>query len=168
MLIILLGYMGCGKSVVGQLLAEKLNYSFIDLDREIEKRTGQTIADLFKNEGEEYFRKIESETLNQLIKSNKTVMAVGGGTPCFNNNMELMNDNATAVYLKTPAGVLFSRLIKEPATRPLIKDLTSIQLMDYIIDTLIVREKFYNKAKWVIETEKLSIKKVTECIAERL
>src|SRR5690625_4226660 len=113
MMIVLSGYMGSGKSVIGKELARKLNYSFVDLDEEIEKNQGMKIPEIFSSKGEIYFRKIEIEVLKSCLKlEENTILALGGGTPCYGHNLEMIkkNPDTTLIYLKVDLKTLTARL----------------------------------------------------------
>ena len=154
MQIILLGYMGSGKSSVGKKLAKKLNVDFIDLDSYIEEREGCSIAALFAEKGEIYFRKVEHQALEELVKSKtKYVLAVGGGTPCYANNIELINKVDQSVYLKTSIAELYKRLVKNKQKRPLIKDIADDKLQEFIAKHLFERSGFYEQAKLTVLTD---------------
>lgn len=117
--IFLVGFMGCGKTTIGSLLAQKLNYNFIDTDEEIEKQGQLSIIDLFKEKGEQSFREHETEILQQiLINENSAVIATGGGMPCFYENMEKMLREGFVIYLKcTPEEI--AKRVAGKNSRPL-------------------------------------------------
>src|ERR1700674_2571155 len=124
MRVYLLGFMGSGKSHWGKLLSEKLTLPFFDLDTEITNQENISITEIFATKGEEYFRMLEKETLHILTESHESfVMACGGGTPCFFNNIDFMNNNGITVWLNTRMEVLYDRLLKDKEERPLLKDL---------------------------------------------
>lgn len=144
--------MGAGKTYHGQLLSNKLSYQFIDLDHYIEQREQQSIYEIFLNKGEKYFRFIENKYLTELLDSHQLsnfVLSVGGGTPCFYNNMRLIN-NSCSIYLRTSIETLYKRLLLSKYTRPLLKHLSDIELKEYIIATLTTREPFYATAKIIV------------------
>src|SRR5690606_7293016 len=121
MKITLLGYMGSGKSTMGNQLATDLGFDFIDLDQYIESKENTNISGLFKNLGEIKFRKIEHERLKEVLNLPKnTVIALGGGTPVYYNNMDLINEHSHSVYLRLSPVQLFERLKNDKANRPLI------------------------------------------------
>jgi len=132
------------------MLAEKCTALFIDMDEMIESRSGKTITEIFRSQGEGMFRVTEKEVLNQLVKScEDLVVATGGGTACFFDNMEVMNKNGTTVYLKFSPGLLFERLRDDMHHRPLLAE--QKDLKKYIAASLAEREKFYHKAQYIIQ-----------------
>jgi shikimate kinase len=156
MRIILIGFMGSGKSVTGKKLAAKLDCDFFDLDNLIEERYKMTIPALFAKFGEEQFRKLESKALKEILKTDNYVLSCGGGTPCFNNNMKLIKKAGISIYLKMTPKALSNRLARSYKKRPLIKDLPKEQLPDTIEIMLENRERFYNQSN--ITVNGLSLK----------
>lgn len=151
-LIFICGFMGCGKTTQGKKLAKEIGYYFIDLDDYISNQYDKTITDLFKEIGEEEFRKIESKALQECIQDNlKALIAVGGGTPCFGNNMDLMTTNGLVVYLKMDSDALYNRLFNAKQDRPLIKDKADEEMLLYIENILKTREPFYEKAQIITD-----------------
>lgn len=149
-LVFICGFMGCGKTTQGKKLAKELGYYFIDLDDYIEKQREMTITELFQEVGEEAFRKIETEALQECIDGNlKALIATGGGTPCFNDNMKLMLNSGKVVYLKMDPKALYNRLFNAKGDRPLINGKENEEMFLYIENLLKVREEFYNKAQIV-------------------
>lgn len=146
-IIYLIGFMGSGKSTVGKKLASLLEWSYIDLDKKIEEKTGKTIPELFSENGEEYFRNIESEVLRSLKFQTNTVISTGGGTPCHEDNIDFMNETGLTIYLKLNPVQLKSRLSESKGERPLIKDLSNEDLLAFIENKLALREQFYCKAE---------------------
>ena len=118
--IILIGYMGSGKSTLGRKIARKLNYEFLDTDSAIEEKEGLTIAAIFEQFGEVHFRKLETNILLSLKGKEKIVIATGGGMPCFNGNMNLLNELGRTFYLKRSVNELVHRLVNAKRVRPLI------------------------------------------------
>lgn len=155
--IYIIGFMGSGKTTLGKKLAAGLQWSFIDLDKEIEDKAGKTINEIFSDSGEEFFRKLESGTLRNLDIQKDTVISVGGGAPCFSNNMDFMNKTGIVVYLRLTPGQLKSRLSRESYKRPLLKDITKNNLHQYIEEKLSERENIYNKASIIINGMNLNI-----------
>lgn len=149
--------MGSGKTSTGKALAEKMGFEFADLDRVIESETQSTIAELFKDQGEQTFRKLEYDTLNRLLKKDSLVLSTGGGTACFFNAMETINKNSVSVYLKMSADSLFNRLVNERSKRPLIKDLGEKELRHFISELLFIREPYYNKAHYKVKAKEIQI-----------
>lgn len=147
MKIFLIGFMGCGKTTLGKKLAVKHGFELLDLDHEIERLTGDTVAGYFSVHGEDAFRKLESETLKNYSYAENCIIATGGGTPCFFDNMDWMNANGTTVYIELSAVSLAKRLEKGIAKRPLLRGLTAEGVVDFIEDKLTVRGPFYQQAK---------------------
>ncbi len=167
MKIVLLGYMGSGKSVVGRALAEKLQLVFLDLDDEIKVQEGRDIPEIFKTLGEIYFRRKETEVLQSLLNSDKDfVLSLGGGTPCYGKNLQLIKNSGetTLIYLKTSLEELKKRLWREKGTRPLIQDLGSPEVLeDFIRKHLFERNFYYNQSDLIILTDR---KEIGEIVAE--
>ena len=133
MKIILLGYMGSGKTTIGTQLAKKLYQDFTDLDEYIEKKENKTITEIFKEKGEIYFRKIEHTYLKKFINENDTyVLSLGGGTPCYANNMNIISKETDlhSIYLKASVGTLYDRLKNNSSKRPLLAKLTKESLIE--------------------------------------
>ena len=161
--------MGCGKSAVGKQLADKLNFDFIDSDLFIEKKHQKSIPEIFMTEGEDKFRNLEHNCLEDIIAemNNKNIIiSTGGGTPCFYDNMELMNGSGITIYLQISAEALMNRLRNEKSTRPLIKDLTDEKLKNYIQENLKQREVYYLQARHTVNAE--NMEGVLEDIVELL
>lgn len=172
MIIILIGYMASGKSTIGKKLAKKLKCDLVDLDDYIEEKEQLTVTEIFKNKGEIYFRKQETHYLKELLASkSQIILSLGGGTPCFGNNMELiLNEaNAKSIYLKASLPKLVKKLIKKKAKRPLIAHLeTEEELTEFIGKHLFERSAFYNQAEVVISTDNKSKKDITNEIIAKL
>tara|TARA_B100000809_G_scaffold75896_1_gene73583 strand:- start:327 stop:824 length:498 start_codon:yes stop_codon:yes gene_type:complete len=165
MRIFLIGFMGCGKSTIGKKLAKTLSCKFIDLDKYIEGKTGESIQQIFKEKGEKYFRVLETESLMEICKSDNLVIATGGGTPCFFDNMQRILDKGICIYLKMEANNLAKRLSKEKSKRPLIENLTEKYLVNFIRKKLVEREVFYNKANHIIQAKNISEKDIIKLIS---
>ena len=154
MKIFLVGFMGCGKTYLGQQLAHKLRLPFFDLDHQIEEKEGKTIAAVFKDTGEEYFRLLEKEVLYLLSESHDSfVMATGGGTPCFYNNIGYMKNGGTVMWLHCSADIIYNRLITEKEKRPLVKDLDGSELYAYIVKKYADRKIYYEQAQITINED---------------
>ena len=155
----LLGLPGSGKSTLGSQLAKHFGLHFIDLDVEIEKTAGQSIEQIFNKFGEPYFRKIEQNTLKEVVGDESGfVMAVGGGTPCYNDNMQLLNKSGQTIFLDVPTDVLCERLWNDVTlTRPLLLGLSADGLKEKIEGLSNERQKFYKEAKLRIQGSDISI-----------
>ncbi|KAA5534237.1 shikimate kinase [Paenimyroides baculatum] len=148
--IILVGYMGSGKTTVGKKLNQNLNIDFIDLDEFIEQKEGLKMAKIFKRKGEIYFRKQENIWLNQLLKENKSlIISLGGGTPCYaNNHLRLQDENVISFYLKASIETLVSRL-KQNSDRPLLENIDDLN--SFVGQHVLERSYFYNFSKYKID-----------------
>lgn len=149
--IFLIGFMGCGKSHWGRLLAENLGLPFQDLDDLITSRTGKSIPEIFTQNGESRFRQLEHEALQSLTGIPPSVIATGGGTPCFYDHMEWMNRNGLSIYLKTAPSVLAERLRNDKTIRPLLTEVKDSDLKAFIAEKLKEREAFYSQAELILE-----------------
>ncbi len=152
----LTGFMGSGKTHWGKRWAQARHYTFIDLDEAIENEEGKLIADIFEHKGEKYFRKIEAATLRSYAGLTDTIVACGGGTPCFHNNMEWMNDHGITIYLKTTAPEILERVLLEQDKRPLLKKMNPAELLFFIEQKLKERAPFYDAAKQILLSENLT------------
>lgn len=168
MILFLIGYMASGKTTIGKTLSKKLGYTFIDLDDYIVEKEMKTVNDIFKSKGEIYFRKTESFLLNEIIKNNdKLVLSLGGGTPCYGNNMNLLlkAPNAKTIYLKTPISIIVKRLKKEKSKRPLISHIETEDLLTgFIAKHLFERSQYYNQANLTISTDNKTEREIVETI----
>ncbi|MBK5721284.1 shikimate kinase [Dysgonomonas sp. Marseille-P4677] len=153
--IFLIGYMGAGKTTAGRELARILELEFIDLDHFIQARFQKTVNELFQDVGEREFRNIERNMLKEVGEFENVVISTGGGTPCFFDNADYMNNAGTTVYLKATPEALSSRLNTCKDKRPLIKDKNEEELYDFVVESLQRREPFYSKAHIIFETEEL-------------
>lgn len=165
MIITLVGYMGTGKSHISNILSSKLNFKLFDLDQEISNKFELSIAEIFKNHGEIFFRKAEKETLNEILSSEESViLSVGGGTPVYYDNMESINDKSISIYLRTGVSTLTERLKKNKQKRPLIAKIADEDLPEFIAKHLFERNSFYSKAHYIVDTDQ----KTTEEVAEEI
>ncbi len=153
MRIYLVGFMGSGKSTMGRKMSKHSGLNFIDLDKYIEERSFKTIPTLFSEEGEAGFREKERRSLEEVSHFENVIISTGGGTPCFFDNMELMNRTGFTVYLAPPVEILAKRILKSNTERPLVLGKSNEELMEYIRETLLVRAPFYEKAKLIIREE---------------
>lgn len=149
-MIFLIGYMGCGKTTTGRKLAKRLNLPFIDLDKSIESKYGQTITEIFHEKGEPGFRTIERDVLLEILSGLPAVISLGGGTPCFFDNLLLMQSKGKIIYLKMSAESLATRLLSAKTNRPLIAGKSEDELIAYISESLIHREPYYRQADIII------------------
>ena len=149
--IFVLGFMGSGKSSLGERLANRLGRDFVDLDKLIEEKEGKSISEIFSEKGETYFREIETKTLNDLKSESECVVSLGGGAPCSELNLSFIGSNGMSIYIKEPEDILFGRLRDKKQDRPLIANLSDDELRHFISDKLSEREKFYNRADFTYE-----------------
>lgn len=156
--IFIVGYMGSGKTTVGKQLAKTLSLSFVDVDAYIEKKYRKTISDLFGEKGEEGFRKIESRALREVAEFEDVVVSTGGGTPCFYDNMEIMNGAGVTIYLEVHPKVLADHLLASKTVRPLIAGMQQEELVPFIKEHLARREEYYRKAQIVYHIDHMFTK----------
>lgn len=149
--IILIGYMGSGKTTVGKALSKETGMMFYDLDWYIESRMRKTVAQIFAEKGEEGFRKIEHNMLHEVAEFENVIISCGGGTPCFFDNIDYINQQGEVVYLKATPEVLYRHLLMGKTERPLIKNKTPEELVAYITEQVAKREEFYNKARYTLD-----------------
>lgn len=170
--IIIIGYMGSGKTTVGRALAHNLGLSFYDLDWYIESRMHKTVKQLFDEKGEAGFRLIERNLLHELAEFENIVISCGGGTPCFFDNMAYLNAQGDTVYLKATPDVLYGHLKMGKTVRPLLLDKTEDEVQTFISRQLAEREIYYNKAKYTLDVSlmdnyekiKISVQKLRELL----
>ena len=168
--IVLMGYMGSGKSLIGRNLARKLKYDYLDLDNFIEIQEKKKISEIFTDKGEIYFRNKESLYLKVILEGSKnTIISLGGGTPCFAGNLENIKQdkNSKSVYLQTSLEELMLRLFAEREKRPLISHITSKdELNDFVRKHLFERSFYYNQADYKVITDKKGPDQISEeCIS---
>lgn len=160
----LIGFMGTGKSYWGKLWSQAKGLSFYDLDEEIEKAEGKKVTEIFNEKDEKYFRAKEKQILHTFFEKENFILSCGGGTPCFFNNMEKMNEQGVTIYLKTDIDELVKRLSAEKEIRPLIKEVKDELLKDFILQKLNDREPFYQKAMYHFNTAYLSVENFKKII----
>ncbi len=165
--IYLIGFMGSGKTTCGKKLASRLGYDFIDLDEMIENKHRITIPNIFSKYDENTFRLIEQNTLKQTFDLQKHVIATGGGTPCFFNNMDLMNASGLTIYIRMHPKSLHQRLKASKKKRPLIEQRPEGEVLTYIEEMLNRREVFYNQARIVVKGENLDINDILKKLQEK-
>ncbi len=149
--VILIGYMGAGKTTVGRALAKELGLQFYDLDWYIENRRRKKVAQIFAELGEDGFRQIEHNMLHEVAEFENVVISCGGGTPCFFDNIDYMNQQGQVVYLRCSPEVLHGHLLMGKTERPLLKGKSPDELVAFIREQLSVREPFYNKARYQLD-----------------
>ncbi|WP_019036093.1 shikimate kinase [Prevotella amnii] len=163
--ILLIGYMGAGKTTIGKVLSDEMNIPFYDLDWYIEARMHRNIKQLFEERGEEGFRKIEQAMLHEVAENENVIIACGGGTPCFFDNMDYMNRQGTTVYLKAIPEVLYAHLKMGKTIRPLLLGKTEEEIGQLIVRQVAERESYYLKAKYVLNINLLnSAGKIKEAV----
>lgn len=167
MKIFLIGFMGSGKTHWGKLLSAKLQMPFRDLDSLIVDKEQKSIADVFSEKGEEYFRYQEMETLEELVgREESFILSCGGGTPCFFNNIEFMKKSGKVVWLNTSVDVLQERLLKERMSRPLIKEISDEELKRYIIRKLSERKMYYEQADITVNEESITLEELIRLLLQ--
>ena len=172
MKIFILGYMGSGKSFLGKQLAKSFDYQFVDLDEEIEKKQKASISEIFERKGEVFFRKLERRMLEEVLDSQtSSIISLGGGTPCYGDNLELIKNagDATTVYLKWNINTLTERLFAEKDHRPMISHLKDKEkLEEFIRKHLFERGFYYNQSEHIINCDSLSPEEIIAEIKSRL
>lgn len=151
--VMLIGYMGAGKTTIGKVLARDMGMEFYDLDDYIEGRFHQKIPDIFAEKGEEGFREMERKMLHEVAEFENVIISCGGGTPCFFDNMDFMNSRGETVFLDAPPEVLKEHLKMGKTVRPLIQGKTDEELTAYIEESLQKRIPYYQKAKHTLKIE---------------
>jgi len=165
MKIFLIGFMGCGKTHWGKLLSQKLNIPFFDLDEKIIEHEGKSITEIFEGEGEEYFRLLEKDVLHLLTENHETfVMATGGGTPCFYNNIDYLKKKGIAIWINCSVDCLYKRLAEEKEQRPLISKIPDEELRSYIVRKYSNRKIFYRQAQVIVNEEDLALDKLVSSV----
>ena len=166
--IFLIGYMGAGKTTLGKAFARAMGLTFIDLDWYIEERFDKTIRELFTERGEDAFRDLERRMLHEAGEFEDVVISVGGGTPCFFDNVDYMNSVGETVFLDVDIRVLFRRLKIAKQQRPLLDGKSDEELMLFIQEALQKRLPFYTRAKHTFNGEKLEDRRQIQQSVERL
>ncbi|MBW8359693.1 MAG: AAA family ATPase [Weeksellaceae bacterium] len=169
MMISILGYMGSGKTHISKLLSDKLEFEFLDLDKIIAKKNKLTLPEIFEKKGEIFFRKQEREVLEEILASKSdAVLSLGGGTPCYYNNMEVINQNSLSFFLRTSVPVLAERLIRQKQKRPLIANIADEDIPEFVAKHLFERNAFYSKAQFIVDTTGKEPEAVVEEITSKL
>ena len=172
--IIIIGYMGAGKTTVGRQLGKALGIPFYDLDWYIEGRMRKTVPQIFAERGEEGFRLVERNMLHEVAEFEDVVLSCGGGTPCFFDNMDYLNQQGETVYLKATPEVLYRHLKMGRTERPLLKNKSPEEMQRFIAEQLATREPFYNKAKHTLDVNlldnyekiQISVQRIREMLDE--
>ena len=168
--IILLGYMASGKSTIGKQLSKKLGIPFLDLDTYIYEKENKSVSEIFSQNGEIYFRKKEHEYLREVLENQQDyILSLGGGTPCYANNIELiLNKNSISIYLKASIQTLSNRLLKNKNLRPLVAFLEDDQVPEFIAKHLFERRFFYEQARKVVVIDQKSVSEIVDEIGTLL
>ena len=169
--IFLIGYMTSGKSFIGRTLSPKFKSACIDLDDIISTKAGQSIANIFSSQGEEQFRILEHNALKDIedIDSQRIIISTGGGTPCFENNMDIMNQLGTTIFLNCPPEIIVERLIQSKNIRPIVEEIPKEDLLAFVYKHLESRRSFYEKAHFIVdiqEEKSINLQSVSKVIEE--
>ncbi len=156
--------MGSGKTSAGKKLAKLLSYQFIDVDKYIEEKEGESITHIFEKVGENAFRKMEHAYLLELIPLKKAIISTGGGLPIYHNNMDLINKNGKSIYLEAEPAFLRSRLISQKNSRPLISNISDDKIESFLAEMLNSRESHYKQAHLNISAKNLNVKELKEIL----
>jgi len=162
--IFLIGFMGSGKSTHGPRLARKIGYSYVDMDRMIEERSGMTVPGIFRKQGETAFRKWEYDVLMELCQREKLVVSTGGGAPCHDDMIRIMNEQGCTIYLRLSPAALRDRLLHSRTERPLIRGKTEAEMLDFIEKLLGEREVYYLQARYSVDGVRLQTDRLVELI----
>ena len=166
--IIIIGYMGAGKTTVGHALSKQLGIPFYDLDWYIETRMRKSVAQIFSEKGEEGFRKIEYNMLHEVAEFENVIISCGGGTPCFFDNMDYLNGQGETIYLKATPDVLYKHLKMGKTVRPLLLNKTPEETQEFIRQQLTQREPYYSKARHILDVNLLDNYEKIKISVERI
>lgn len=167
--VVVIGYMGSGKSVIAKKLASELDSKCFELDELIEQNEKKSIKEIFETKGELYFRKLEHQLFESILNDDDFVLSTGGGTPCYYDNHKILsNQTITSIYLKASIETLYNRLKDEKSTRPLLSELDSSEMKEFIAKHLFERSYFYNQAKYVVNVDDKSIEEIVSEIKQLL
>jgi shikimate kinase len=162
--IFLIGFMGSGKSTHGKMLARKIGYHYMDMDQLIEETAEMTIPAIFKEHGEDVFRKWEHDILLEICKADRLVVSTGGGAPCHGDMMQIMKEHGCTIYIQLPPEALKDRLLHSRTERPLIKGKSETELLEFISTLLEKREHYYKQARHSINGLNLNIEDLVSLI----
>ena len=169
MIISLLGYMGSGKSHISKNLSKRLNFPLIDLDQKISEDNLLSIAEIFQTKGEIFFRKEEKRVLENILNEEKDIiLSLGGGTPVYYNNMDLINEKSTSIFLRASVKTLTERVLLQKNTRPLIAKLNDDDVPEFIAKHLFERNPFYGKSHVTIDTDSKTANDISDEIIKLL
>ena len=164
--IILIGFMGVGKTSLGKKLAKKMGYDFLDTDKLIEQKTGLTIPEIFEQNGEAYFRKLERNCVEEIKVIQNTVISVGGGLPCFGDTMDSLKSFGITIYLKLEAKEIARRLAESKIERPLLNGHSGDDIERYIEEKLKDREPFYSQAQYTLRPDRFFLENSEKLLIE--
>lgn len=168
MRLFLIGYMCSGKTTLGRYLANKLNMQFIDLDEYIEEKENLEVSQIFEKRGENIFRQLEHLYLKEISEQDNIIVATGGGAPCCNNNMKIINTQGISVYLYTSHEVLIERLLELGEKRPLVKGKTREELNKFVVTHLKSREPYYQEASIMVNVDIWNIEEIATKVLNQL
>lgn len=161
--------MGSGKSHISKNLSKKINFQLIDLDQKISEEHQQTIPEIFQNKGEIFFRKEEKRILEEILNSeNNTILSLGGGTPVYYDNMDLINGKSKSIFLRASVKTLTERVLLQKQTRPLISKLDDADIPEFIAKHLFERNPYYSQAHFTIDTDSKEPNHISDEIIEAL
>ena len=162
--IFLIGFMGSGKTHWGKIWATKNQLNFFDLDEEIEKTLGKSVAEIFEKKGEGYFREMERRILRKFEMKKNFILACGGGAPCFFDNLQWMNEQGSTIYMELSPAEIFERVINETEKRPIIKKVNTSELLFFIEQKLKERKTFYHMATYIVNANALNENSLTKIL----
>ena len=161
--------MGSGKSHISKNLSQKINFKLIDLDQKISEQHGISIPEIFQTRGEIYFRKEEKRILEQLLNSEENlILSLGGGTPVYYNNMNIINEKSKSIFLRASVNTLTNRVLLQKNSRPLISKLEDSDIPEFIAKHLFERNPYYSQAHFSIDTDSKSASEISEEIIKKL
>ncbi len=168
MIVFLIGMPACGKTSIGRRLAQKLQINFIDLDKHLSAKENKSVSKIFSEEGESAFRELETKYLKEISSTSlNTVIAVGGGTPCYHDNLNFMLSIGKVIYINTPIEILFSRL-QDDTKRPMFIGLSENEKKEKLNSIFKQRESYYTQANYIIDTAYKSDDAIVEEISSKI
>lgn len=160
--------MGSGKTHWGKIWAAAHLLDFIDLDEAIEKSIGKTVAEIFDEHGEDYFRLLETRMLHRFAAKKNTIISCGGGTPCYHGNLQWMNEHGTTIFINANSQDILQRVLKEQDKRPLLKKMNQAELLFFIEQKLKEREPFYTQANFIVDESTVTEKTFAELLPNNI